>query len=68
MRKLRAICYPSGPATGRGCFPESRDKDGCYPGAPAPLADLLRLVASPPRRGRQPQSGAQTPRAPRQPR
>jgi hypothetical protein len=58
MSKPRAVCYPQPPATGRGCFPEPKDSDGCYPAGPVSsagsvssvLRDLLRAVTEPAKR------------------
>jgi hypothetical protein len=41
MRKPRGNCYPSGPVPDRGCYPERPDTDGCFPGTPATLRDVL---------------------------
>jgi hypothetical protein len=57
-------CYPQPRPTGRGCFPESKDSDGCYPAGPVSsggsggsggsvgsvLRDLLRAVTEPAKR------------------
>jgi len=52
MRKPRGICYPQGPSTGRGCYPEPPDMDGCY--SSGLLGDLLRVMTTPPKRPRPP--------------
>jgi hypothetical protein len=45
MFKLRGVCYPQPPATGRGCYPEPKDMDGCYESDP--LRALLGVLSKP---------------------
>ena len=43
MFKPRGVCYPQPPAAGRGCYPEPKDLDGCYPGGSGgPVGSVLR--------------------------